>query len=70
MKKTELPMAPLARIVKNAGAERISEDAKEVLAEFLEETATAVAQKAIANAKRVGRKTVKGDDIKLAINTN
>ena len=63
----EIPKAPIARIMKDAGAERISEDAKEVLAEYLEEVARDVAKQAIAAAKIANRKTIKGEDIKLVI---
>ena len=63
----EIPKAPIARIIKESGAERVSEDAKAALAEYLEEVARDVAKEANNVAKIAKRKTVKADDIKLAI---
>ena len=63
----EIPKAPIARIIKESGAERVSEDAKAALADYLEEVARDVAKEANNVAKIAKRKTVKADDIKLAI---
>ena len=64
---SEIPKAPIARIIKESGAERVSEDAKAELVAYLEEVARDVAKEANAVAKIAKRKTVKADDIKLAI---
>lgn len=63
---SEIPKAPIARIIKDCGAERVSEDAKEELATYLETIARDVAKRANDVAKVAKRKTVKADDIKLA----
>ena len=63
----EIPKAPIARIIKEAGAERVSEDAKAELAAYVEEVARNVAKEATQVAKIAKRKTIKADDIKLAI---
>ena len=64
---SEIPKAPIARTIKDTGAERVSEDAKAELAEYLEEVARDVAIEANNVAKIAKRKTIKPEDIKLAI---
>lgn len=61
-----IPKAPVKRIIKEAGAERVSADAVDALVEFLEDYAEEVSKKAVSYAKYAKRKTVKGEDIALA----
>ena len=65
----ELPIAPVRRILRNAGAERISDDACVALAEVLEDRATIISEKAILLANHAGRKTVQVEDIELSIDS-
>ncbi len=63
----ELPIAPVARLIRDAGAERVSEDASQELAALLEEYGEKVARKAVSLARHAGRKTVKVEDILQAV---
>ncbi|MFH1750155.1 MAG: histone family protein [Candidatus Micrarchaeota archaeon] len=63
---SDLPLAAVERLVRKSGAERVSVDASEALADVLEEYALTIGQKAVLLAKHAGRKTVTGRDIKLA----
>ena len=64
----EIPKSPIARIMKDTGVERVSEDAKVELAEALEEIARNISIKANEAAKLAKRKTIKAEDIKFAVN--
>ena len=67
MKETYiLPRAPVARILVNVGAKRVSQSATEVFAESLEKIAEEIASRAVEISKHSGRKTVQDSDIKLA----
>lgn len=63
----ELPKAPITRIMKDAGADRISEDAKDALVAYLEEVARDVTVKANKAAALAKRKTIKAEDIEFVV---
>lgn len=62
----ELPLASVDKLIRRAGAHRVSEDAARELSSHLEETAIDVAREGIMLAQHAGRKTVKAEDIELA----
>ena len=62
-----LPLAAMEKILKQGGAERVSDKAKVALKNAIEEIANEIAVKSIKLAIHAGRKTVKAEDIKLAV---
>ncbi len=62
-----LPLAAMEKILKKAGAERVSDRAKVAFKDVLEEYAAGVAERAVRFANHAGRKTVKAGDVKLAL---
>jgi histone H3/H4 len=54
------------RIIKKAGAQRVSDEASNTLRKILEEIANNISKNAIDLANHAGRKTIKTDDILLA----
>jgi histone H3/H4 len=64
---TIIPYAPVERLIRSAGAHRVSETAGIALAEILEQYGLEIAEEAIVLAKHAKRKTVKAEDIKLAM---
>jgi len=61
-----LPNAPIERIIRKAGAERVSEDAVEELRRAVQEAGDEIAQDAIDLAKHANRNTVKKEDVEMA----
>lgn len=65
-KTTTIPQAPMARILQNAGAKRVSADGTATFVEVITNITEEIARKAAMIAKHSGRKTVHEDDIKIA----
>jgi|TARA_B100002003_G_C14095099_1_gene526729 histone H3/H4 len=66
MSKRILPLAAMEKILKQAGAERVSDSAKIALKEVVEEITGKIAVSSVRFAEHAGRKTVKEGDVKLA----
>jgi len=62
----ELAVAPMHRICKKAGADRVSESAAKELAKVLDEIGVKIAREAMDYAMHAGRKTIKSEDIEIA----
>lgn len=62
----EITLQPLRRMLKNAGAKRVSDKASEELGMFLEERAASLLLEAKKLSEHGGRRTVMRHDIKEA----
>ena len=67
VQKQFLSLNAMDKLMRKAGALRVSDEAKLVLAEVLEEKALLIAQEAKKFAEHAGRKTITEKDIHLAI---
>lgn len=65
----ELSLEAVRRLIVRSGVERISEKATEELRSTLERIADTIARKAIGLASHAGRKTVKAQDVRLAVSS-
>jgi histone H3/H4 len=70
MKTSDLGVSAMYRILKKAGAERVSDESAEELRKVIEDIATEIAKNAVYMSKHAGRKTVKAEDVKLASKTS
>ncbi len=61
-----LTLAPLERILKKNGADRVSKEALEEFADVLEDYIIRLSIEANALAKHAGRKTITDEDVKMA----
>jgi DNA-binding protein len=66
MIELEISVAPMHRLCKKAGADRVSEEAAKELAKVLEELGVKIAKEARDYAMHARRKTIKAEDIEIA----
>jgi histone H3/H4 len=66
MKSSELGLSAMYRILKKAGADRVSDESADELRRVLEEIASMIAKSAVEMSNHAGRKTIRGEDVKLA----
>ena len=65
-KRSIIAAAPMADILRNAGAERVSDEAARAFAELMHDVAMGIAKDAVKFSHHAGRKTIKRADIELA----
>lgn len=63
---THIPRAPFERILKKAGAKRVSKDALDEFAKVVEDKIFKLATESASLAKHAGRKTIIDEDVRAA----
>ena len=66
MNELEIAVAPMHRLCKKVGADRVSEAAARELERGLDEIGVKIAKEALDYAIHSGRKTIKAKDIEIA----
>ncbi len=66
-RKGEIPLAAVERILRNAGSDiRVSESAKEALADILEKVGNTLSLEAVKECEHAKRVTIKAEDVNRA----
>ena len=65
--KRLLPLAAMEALMKKAGADRVSDKAKEALKEYLEKRAEEITKNALQFSEAARRNTLKEEDIERAV---
>ena len=63
----KLSLAAMSKLMKDSGAQRVSDSAKKKLREIWENKAKDITNKSIKFAKYKGRSTIQGEDIEKAL---
>ncbi len=66
MTTSEFGLSAMYRILKKAGAERVSDESANELRRILEEIGTSIAKTAVDMSGHAGRKTIRAEDVRLA----
>ena len=66
MTTSEFGLSVMYRILKKAGAERVSDESANELRRILEEVGISIAKNAVEMSVHAGRKTIKAEDVRLA----
>lgn len=62
----ELPLAPLKRLMKQSGAERVGEDGARAMRDVIEDEIAELTQEADKFARHADRKTIQAEDVRAA----